>query len=272
MTAKTVAYGSPAMKYTGMFRRIKNDKRGFYTLEAAIFLPIFIIALLTVAYVIRVQTVDENVSHAMYDEGRKLAANAYILPVAPLFPYELENRIAEENKGDIDDENVTAFLYRYSAKGIDDLIYVENTYTAHVRLPLAFTDAFDRESRLLFRAFTGKKSANDPKPYAEMERDEASETVWIFPRAGERYHKENCPVIKVDARQRLLNSSVRFSYSPCELCKPDDLSNGATVYCFPAAGRAYHRGTCTLVDRYVVEIEKSEAIERGYTPCMRCGG
>ncbi len=250
-----------------MFR---NTKRGFVTVEASIFLPVFIIAVLTLAYMMKIYAMDENVTHAMCDEGHRLAENAYVTRIAPDFPSRLEQRVREENPG-IDEEIVTRFRYLYRTRGVSDLILIENTYVAYVRLPAAFTGPATRTRRVLIRGFTGAETERRGASYTSLEEDEESVTVWVFPRYGERYHDENCPYIKVDARQRTLNSSIRNKYSPCANCRPGDLANGALVYVFPSGG-SYHRGTCPSVDRYVVGMEKDEAIERGYTACSKCGG
>ena len=43
-------------------------------------------------------------------------------------------------------------------------------------------------------------------------------------------------------------------------------------FCFGSDGTAYHRGTCRTINRKSVAIDKSEAVERGYAPCSKCGG
>ncbi len=102
--------------------------------------------------------------------------------------------------------------------------------------------------------------------------DVVCRTVWVFPVAVERYHVVDCPYIKVNARQMLLTDSIRRRYEACSLCDPQGLPNGSLIYCFPRAGKVYHRASCTQVDRYVVSMSVTEAEKKGYTPCSKCEG
>ena len=54
-----------------------NTKRGYITLEAAVFLPIFILGILTLGYLIKVYSTAENITFSMIDETGHLAAQAY---------------------------------------------------------------------------------------------------------------------------------------------------------------------------------------------------
>ncbi|MPN26874.1 hypothetical protein SDC9_174300 [bioreactor metagenome] len=105
-----------------------------------------------------------------------------------------------------------------------------------------------------------------------MEEMEDSEIVWIFPVAGEKYHKKECPYIKVAATQTILTKSVKKKYKPSSLCNSRNLKKGSLVFCFYNSGQSYHSPNCPTVDRYVIEIEKSDAIKQGYSPCLKCGG
>jgi hypothetical protein len=108
--------------------------------------------------------------------------------------------------------------------------------------------------------------------FEEMEEDDDSHLVWIFPRAGEKYHGEDCSYIKNEPREELLSGTVRRSYSPCALCKPGELGDGSLVYVFPKAGGAYHRGECYVVERYVISMSEDDAKGKGYSACSKCGG
>ena len=66
--------------------------------------------------------------------------------------------------------------------------------------------------------------------------------------------------------------AIRAKYRPCPLCGSGRASSGARIYYFPSAGEAYHLSGCSALQRNYVEIDKKDAIERGYTPCSKCGG
>ncbi len=251
-------------------RRRRRGKCGYYTLEAVIFLPIFIVAVLTFAYLIKAEAADEQIIHAMSDEGHRLSMTAYSEQEATTFPLRLYLRL--KNASD-DAENLilTDFDYLFSRDGIDDLIYVSACYKVDIKLPKRLYDSLFREQELLFRGFTGREHAEEAAGFSSMETAEDYEEVWVFPRAGEKYHEKNCDFINVCARKAKLNMYVKIKYSPCQLCEPGKLASGSDVYYFDT-GHVYHSGDCYIVERYVISMDKQDAEKKGYEACSKCGG
>jgi hypothetical protein len=241
-------------------------------LEAAIFLPIFILSVLTVGWLIKLIAVQENVFCALADETEKAAAEASLTPYPLFFKGDVEKRIAEENGGELENLRIARFDYRYGLGEYTEQIRVTVDYDIGVKLPAALIRAIPVSDTVLCRAFVGANNADTPMSAAELEEEKESRTVWIFPRSGTKYHSETCSYVAVYPREALLGAGVRQRYTPCKLCDPGSLPAGSLVYCFQTAGKAFHRGDCTLVDRYVVPIELEEAEARGYTPCLKCGG
>jgi hypothetical protein len=247
-------------------------RRGSFTLEAAIFLPIFIISVLTIAYLIKLIAVQENAFHALADETRKAAAEAVLSHYPPFFRGDVKARVEEENGGELENLRVARFDYRYGLGEYTEQIRVTIDYDIGVKLPAALIGAIPVSDTILCRAFVGANNADVPMSNEEMEEEKTSRTVWIFPRSGTKYHGENCSYIAVHPQELILSESVRRRYDPCKLCDPGSLPAGSVVYGFRSAGKAFHRGDCSSVDRYVVPIELEEAEARGYTPCAKCGG
>jgi len=265
-------WGEENTRRGGLFAK---RRRGSLAVEAAIFLPLFIVGVLTLGYLIRFTTAAEGVSYKITDEAHKIAGRAAFVPL----PVGAKNDIAERvlESPDISEAEVHPFFYRTpwvgtSGKTYTDLIGFSCSYTVPLKIPHIFKDELKGEETVLCRAFVGKDNSGDAMPFSEMEKEEDGKMVWVFPRAGEKYHGENCRYIKAEARETLLDSTVRRNYSPCELCKPQNARNGALVYCFPNAGRAYHIGSCTTVKKYVIEISEKDAKEQGYTACSVCNG
>lgn len=250
-----------------MNKHIKR-KRGFQTLEAAIFLPVFLIAVLTFGYLIKMAAVQENIMHIMTDEVRRLSMTSYNIKVAPLFKDELCDRLEEENRL-IENLKVDRFWYLY---GKNDLISITVSCKVKNILPKIFYDDFMLEEKLLARGFTGKKNLPEKTEFNEMEMEEESRTVWVFPVAGERYHEEKCGYINVAAREIALDHKTRRRYDPCTHCNPGELENGSLAYCFERAGKVYHKGSCYIVERYVISMEEKDAQSKGYGPCSKCIG
>jgi hypothetical protein len=255
----------------------RHRKSGSMAVETAIFLPLFLIGLLTLGCLIRLAAVEENVYHALADETRRLAAEAAVPARALFFETDVERRILSENET-VDRVDTEIYLYRYpyysvtAGKYFTDLIGVSEGYHMKLGIPAIFRDGIDASASVVMRAFVGTNNAGEILPFSEMETDDDSHLVWIFPRAGEKYHGRSCSYIQNEPVERILTTSVKSAYSPCELCKPDAVSIGSLVYCFESSGKAYHTGSCFIVDRYVVSISEQDALDAGYTACAKCGG
>lgn len=246
--------------------------KGFLTVEAAIFLPLFIIGVLTIAYLIKFMSIQESIFHAFTDEARILASESSKNPAAaPLFQLQVKDRIYKENGDNISSVDVEHFRYLYEYRGMTGMISMDLNYDVNIKLPIPFHKKIPVSESLLFRGFIGKQEITDPLAFEEMEKAVKSDEVWIFPRAGGRYHSENCTYITSEPRQVIMSGSIRGQYEPCSICDSRGLPNGSLAYCF-RTGQSYHRGNCPIVDKYVISIEREDAIERGYTACLKCGG
>lgn len=246
----------------------RYGKGGSVFVEAAVFLPIFLVALLTLALFMRIVAIEETAVHILSDEARTFS----VMPVSFHFTGESQRRLRNAWGGNLQNVHVSEFQTGFSQGGIDDLVKVRLSYQIKLPLPIPLLKKTEESNQLVFRQFTGKKAWDQPMDFAEMEREGEDSRVWVFPRAGERYHNKRCSFIAVDPERKLLTSHIRKKYSPCTLCHPQELPDGSAVYCFPHSGAAYHRQSCKSVSRYVVEMDRQAAEQRGYTPCKKCGG
>ena len=247
----------------------RHTKKGFLSLEATLFLPVFIIAVLTVGYLMKIVIAEEKIMHAMVDEGRRLSAYSYNIKTAPIFEASLRWRILEENK-DVDAVYVESFRYLYSNSGKDDLIGLRVSSNIRIKLPIVFYESVDISDTLFFRGFTGREYIPEELDFENLEDEDESRIVWVFPVAGARYHEIACSYINVAARQSTLTSELRKKYKSCSLCSAGELPLGSVIYYFESSGEVFHRGSCFIVDRYVISMEEEDAIKKGYTPCSKC--
>lgn len=258
-------------KWSRNFSFFPFNRKGFLTVEAAIFLPIFIIGVLTFAYLMKFVAIQERVFHSMTDEARILCAEAGLNPLAPLFELKLKDRIYDENGKHVSELELAQFGYRYPAHGMTDMISMDLNYHVDINLPIPFYDTLPVSESLLCRGFVGYEEQMDSLPFCEMEQEKDSNLVWIFPRAGGRYHAESCIHITSEPRQMTMSAQIRGKYETCSICSSKNLPDGSLVYCF-RTGESYHTGNCPIVDKYVISIEKEEAVQKGYTACSKCGG
>jgi hypothetical protein len=246
--------------------------------ETAIFLPLFIIGVLTLGWLIRFTAVSENVYHSLADETRRYAADGALSLSPSGYKNAVKTRITEENAGDVTSVEVAPVSFHFPAASAasgriyTNLIGASVSYKTDVGLARIFAGGLTGSETALCRAFVGASNAGARMSFDDMEENDTSHLVWVFPRAGEKYHGENCSYIKNNPREVTLTSAVRFRYSSCKLCKPAAASDGTLVYIFPNAGGAYHLGSCYIVERYVISMSEADARSKGYGKCSKCGG
>lgn len=249
----------------------QNTKKGSYTLEAAIFLPLFIVGIMTLGFTIRMISTAENITFAATDEARLAAKYAYNIPIYPFFASKLENRMLEENPN-ISLVEVERFRYLYPDQDVDGLISFRLNYWISTGLPLGMIDGMVVSQQFLSRGFIGRTAEGAPISFDEMETDSMANMVWLFPEGGERYHTKTCSFISSYPVQTVLNHEIKERYTSCQKCGSAEAEYGLQVYCFLEYGESYHLDSCPTVDKYVISMEKDQAEARGYTPCLKCGG
>lgn len=247
---------------------LSNTKQGSVTVEAAIVLPLFLVAVIAVGWLMKAAAIEEDMGFAAMNEGRQLAMTAYNIDYNPLFPVTTSAKIAKCKEG-VRDVKIRDYKYLYRDGELDNLIHFSVSYETDGGLPF-FDTVLSPKLQFTLRAFRGCDNRGAAS-YEELEKEQESEEVWVFPRYGERYHSETCSFISVYPRKMILNAGVRRNYDSCKMCDSGGIENGHSVYCFKAGG-AYHYGSCPTVDKYVVRMEKRDAESRGYTPCLKCGG
>ena len=249
---------------------MKRNSKGFYTLEAVIFLPLVLLTVLSLGYFMKVEGAWENAFYGAVDESTEVARKAYDgvsgLPVKQ----KVQQRIAEENP-EISSLKVSKVRCMYSDGGGDKLTSYQLEAGMELKLPLGFSRDFSWKTKVKYRNFVGKRSNSSPAG-EELSQEKKEEPVWIFPHAGERYHGENCTYVKARAEKMILDSGVKKQRSPCGLCDSEDLNSGSIVYCFRDRDTCYHKGTCRAISRHSIVVDRTEAEKKGYTPCSKCGG
>jgi len=94
--------------------------------------------------------------------------------------------------------------------------------------------------------------------------------VYVFPKRGERYHRAGCECLEAGSAPRILNAALRKKCQPCQLCHPELLPEGASVYLYSSGSKTYHRDSCSIITKTYESMSLAEAQEKGYTPCMLC--
>ncbi|HPO04376.1 MAG TPA: hypothetical protein PLV37_02565 [Bacillota bacterium] len=265
------------------------DKKGSLLIETAIILPLFLLAILSICILIRIIGTEENMMHSFAEEGKKIAKESYLtqLDIIPegyeaqiaegilhgtLLELRMVKRLEKEETLSLEDLRLNRFEYLYQDEGKPGTIDCSITYGIDLPLPLEFGRRGEFEQRLFFRGFIGAMDNEEGMGFDAMEKPDSASIVYVFPRAGKRFHKPDCRMIEVYPKEMILSSGVRNRYFPCKLCDAGSLPWGSRVYCFDKSGKVFHKGSCSTVDRYVIGIDRDEAIDKGYSPCSFCGG
>ena len=250
---------------------MRNSTRGFYTLEAAIFLPIVLLAVLSLGYFMRIDGMWEKCMHGAVDESAAVAAKAYGGTVSPALGRKVKDRIKEDSP-ELDHVEIKGMRLIHSDLYADRVTSYRIEAKEQLELPLGFQREFSFQAGIKFRGFVGLKKTVSPLGTQGLETHEAQNPVCIFPHSGEKYHGEGCTYVKASVEPATLTESLKGKYDTCSLCDSESLPSGSIVFCFQGEGTAYHRGTCGTIKRRTIVIDRSEAVERGYSPCSKCGG
>ena len=246
-------------------------KRGAYILEAVIFLPIIVLAVLSFGYFTRVEGVWENLIHCAIDESRRTQAMAW----DGISGYAAKDRIRrriEKDDACPSSFSVRGFHVDHSAGTLDRLTSFTLTANQHMPLPAGFSRDFSFKSKIVYRGFVGREMTGVPLGISGLEDGIPGDPAYIFPAFGEKYHGEACTYVKATVHMERLNASLRRGYDACSICRSKDMGDGSIVFCFSSPGTAYHTASCRTIDRHVIVIDRGEAEKKGYTPCSKCGG
>ena len=250
---------------------MKRNTKGFYTLEAAIFLPLVILAVLSVGYFMRVSGAWENCIYGALDESRQAALRSYDGVHQLSVGKKIKERL-ESDKKNPDNTEVSCLMVDYSDGYSNHITSYRLEASLKLELPAGFSREFDFSADIKFRGFRGRDRLGEPLGSEGLEKSEPEDPVRIFPYAGEKYHGENCTYVRAAVVRKVLSANIRKSCKSCSVCGSGNMKTGDVVFCFEGSGTAYHRGTCRMVDRHTAVIDRSEAEQKGYGVCSKCGG
>ena len=245
------------------------NKKGIYTVEAAICLPLVLLAVITLGYFIEADSAWENSMNAAFRECSYAQCSGLDLSKAFLG---VKLRHDAAGFGQDVDLNLSDRRYSYDDGRHTDVNSFRLRAEVDLTLPLHFGRFFDYEAPVKYRDFVGLQYSRTPLGAEGLEQDEDSTEVWIFPQSGTRYHDKNCTYVRATVHSCILTNELRRQYDSCAMCGSGNLPSGSVVFCFYGDDTCYHRGNCRSIRRHTVVVDRTEAEEKGYTPCSKCGG
>ncbi|WP_077390969.1 TadE/TadG family type IV pilus assembly protein [Mobilibacterium timonense] len=258
------------MKRVHMKERILKNISGSYLVEGAICLPLFIIGIVTFLSVILMYAAVENANYVGADEMRRAMAEAGVFPSHITASRRIKNRMMEYSHL-VESASIRDLRFRTEYMGIDEAIAISADMELRASNPMNFMSSARYRMSVMSRAYVGRKRPLKPATDGDMQ-DKNAAGVYVFPKRGEKYHRDGCTFMKAGTVTRSLDPYVRKQYKGCPVCRSGRAKDGTTVYIFPKYGEGYHLKSCGVLNRRYMEMEKETALERGYTPCSKCGG
>lgn len=264
-------------------------RRGSMLTETAIFLPVFIISVLALAFLVKAVWFQVAVFEALTDEARKSSVKAYVFEKgSDNLPGQLNGFAADAASRQsflsaaraglgmrgIDESPLKIRNYRISDTGISgvsgDLVRVETEYDLKLNLP-APVGGILIKNIIYWRIWNGRDDSGAVFSFSRMEQPENGRIVYIFPDSGNRFHDRRCRYVNSYAEEMRATPEILRKYDPCPLCMEGTASAGDRIYIF-RYGNSYHRGECKSVKKYVIPMDREDAESKNYTPCSVCGG
>lgn len=248
----------------------KFQMTGSITVEAALVIPLFFCAVLSLGYLLEVMAVRTGIRSGMQYAGKIAAQEAAFKPV--LIPAELESDIVEAVGQDRLDRSVVQGgsggircekSYMSPATAVMEL---RVNYKVYLPIPLFGDIAVPMEERSRVKGWTG---------YEKTGIAGGEDDVVYITETGMVYHKDyHCTYLDLSIQmasagevEKMRNKSGG-KYNPCQSCAQETTSGAVYI---TAYGDRYHRSlSCSGLKRTIYAVPISEAAGKG--ACSKCGG
>ena len=182
-------------------------RRGSYVVEAAIVLPIFMVAMIVLSAIVLFYASVEDANYIMVTELRKGAIEAIGTKTQPLLPITIKERISD-NHPIVKSQRVKEYGFRKTQDEMDELIYIKLELYFKSNNPMGFLSEARYDASLMTRAYVGLQREEDPMSDAEF-RNELADGVYVFPQDGKRYHNKTCSYVHAESKVVLLTDELR---------------------------------------------------------------
>ena len=261
--------GYKSFFHTQSERASAFTSRGSLTLEAALVVPIFFLAILCITYLFEMMAIQTAMRNALYSAGRQLAQNAYVSPIVSA--KELEQQIIE----DIGRERLGRSLIVGGAAGIDCGKSTSNWGTAEFDLSVCYDleipilmfriPVISREETIKIKGWNG---------YAEGFSFPDAETKVYITDYGLVYHKDMaCTYLELSVREvkaeevEDLRNQSGGKYYACSFCKHTP-ALGGKLYITDYGNRYHNSLECSRIKRNVYAVPLDEVF--GLGGCSKC--
>ena len=244
------------------------SKKGSVTVEAAMAVPLFFLAVVSLLYLMESMAIQASVRCGLQAAGKKAAEEAS--STAVIMPHRIESDVVNS----IGQERLQRSIVtggrggircdgsRMSSRtGIGELVAV---YEIRVPLPIFGIPPIKHEEKLRIKAWTGYEKQGFGQ--------EDDETVYVT-ETGLVYHRDyHCTHLELSIHMvpqsdiESLRNEGGGKYHPCERCIKGD---GGGVYITDTGGHYHSSLSCSGLKRTVYAVPLSEVAGKG--ACSRCG-
>ena len=247
---------------------LRNKRNGSVTVEAAVAVPIFFLAVVTLIYLLEMMAIHTAVRSGLQYAGKKAAKETCITQM--LMPSRVENDVVHAigenriNRSIIDggSRGIDCSGSRMSARtGIGNL---SAEYRVKIPIPVFGITPVKCSETMRIKAWSGYEKEGFP--------DMGNDTVYVT-ETGLVYHRGyHCSHLDLSIRMTDMNIIAGLrnenggKYYPCEHCVKKSSGN---IYITNSGDRYHNSLSCSGLKRTIYAIPLSEAAGRG--ACSRCG-
>lgn len=247
---------------------VSASKKGSITVEAAMAVPVFFLAVVSLLYLMEIMAVRTSVRAGLQYAGKQVAVEAYatrtILPsgieddvVSAIGAERLERSIVVGgSKGIRCSESKM-----WPGTGVGELVAV---YQVKLPVPMFAIRPVEYRETMKIKAWTG---------YEKTGFGAEDEEIVYITETGLVYHKDyHCTHLELSIRAvvsseiETLRNESGGKYYPCEQCAKSD---SRCVYITETGNRYHSSLACSGLKRTIYAVPLSEAVGKG--ACSRCG-
>lgn len=242
---------------------------GSITIEAALALPLFFLAVIALCYMMEVMSIRTSIRSGMQSAAKEVSQEAYLKPV--LIPGELENLIIQS----IGEERINRSIVESGSQGIHCEKSYMSPFTGIMEIRVNYQVLLPM--RIFGRITVPMEENCRVKGWNGYEKTvlgaENEEIVYIT-ETGMVYHRDyHCTYLELSIKAVLLDevenlrNGSQGKYYPCERCMTSRLSGQVYITDY---GNRYHSSlNCGGLKRTIYAVPVSEAVGKG--ACSKCG-
>ena len=251
-----------------LFKLFRNKSNGSVTVEAAIAVPIFFLAVVTLMYLLEMMAVHTAVRSGLQYAGKKAVKETCITQM--LRPSQVENDVVQA----IGESRIDRSIISGGSGGIDcsgsrmsvrtGIGKLSAEYRVKIPVPMFGITPVKCIETMKIKAWSGYEKEGLP--------DVGSDTVYVT-ETGLVYHRDyHCSHLDLSIRMTHMNTIEELrnenggKYYPCEHCAK---INSGKIYITNSGDRYHSSLSCSGLKRTIYAIPVSEAAGKG--ACSRCG-